>query len=109
VSDERSPASPLRDALARMRAELDSLIGREIEHLLAAGAEGRGPGAGTPARARLDDGGERAGDPGSRLDALARRLDGRLRQPRARTVEPKPQALAGAHPNDRDPGSPGGG
>jgi len=93
VGDEGVPADPIRGALAEMRADLDGLIGREIARLRAArpsaievplAAESRPPAAWSRRVGPTDPG---DADAGSRLDALARRLEGRLRPPRARAAD----------------------
>jgi hypothetical protein len=91
-----------------MRADLDGFIDREIGRLLAAArtpaashpprppAEATAPMIAAPAAPRVPPAGPGPGpedDVGSRLDALARRLEGRLNRPRGRS--------AGAYPKDQ--------
>lgn len=106
MSDEIHGADPLRSALAEMRAEIDSMIGQEIARLLAVPAAGGAEATSTESRAKTPrrvreepatapsfrdplEGSGRPDDAGLRLDALARRLEGRLMRPRGRGADPK--------------------
>ena len=117
MSDERFPTDPLRRVLTEMRADLDGRIGQEISRLLGSGAEAMASGPGV-AVARAKDRPAamtefysppshhlgivgRGDDSGSRLDALARRLEGRLKRPRGRAGEPAAATSAGMSSGDR--------
>lgn len=114
MSVETRSGDPLQRMLAEMRADLDRAVEAELARLrvapagpasgLAAQVRGTRPGAAgsipdrgfQPATAREfgtpggDETAETANEAGQRLDALARRLEGRLRQSRGRPTEPRP-------------------
>jgi hypothetical protein len=93
--------------LSEARAELDQLIDEEVRKWARREGEDRSPPVGrTPRRARSEacspvpetetrEAGDAAGDPLRRLDELARRLDGRLRQGRVAKPEAGTREEAG--------------
>src|SRR5262245_13072914 len=121
MTDARCPIDLLRDTLAKMRADVDGMIGRELARLAGScvsvapntplgnpftvAGTFRGPcefpahdheADGAAATSRLADKLDRTewpSDAASRLDALARHLEGRLKRPRSRAGTTKPPPL----------------
>lgn len=104
LRDEYCRTDPLRSVFAGMRADLDAIIDGEIARLRASSTAARMPVAKASTPGTSTNPGSSlappirpglAGDAGSRLDALARRLEGRLDRPRRRAGEPDPPARGG--------------
>jgi hypothetical protein len=103
MNPQRDEGRPLLQAIAELRVDVDRLIEEELQLLASSDGGGdllrvgvgdrvRKPGAfartSAPVSSTLVTAEPAEGDPGQRLDALARHLDGRLRRVGSRAETP---------------------